>query len=534
MAGPVGQTGSRGGTRIDRGRPGSSAYVLALLLPTLLLVAGLSAAQDVPGSLTSHGPVLMSGSGDATGPQGHLYLPSATAVESVQLSAETIVATVQWERGVRIGDPSRPVHTKADHGEEQEVVRDVAIAFDPDGKRAELLTYRTEAGSAARVGGFGYGEGDYIDDRVVTYAGVSGDTQQAGEVERPRFVYEIDEPTVWFDTTGQGQVNGSFSVFVNNLTLEAEEGDGSTWSTWAGYREEEPGAPTTTYERRVVTLKVTKGTLTTAPRAPVVLFGPQVDVELAGVAALDDVSGRLNLGEEVVFYEHSRVALDGQLDLELVATDGAGDTAAGALEVLPGGQFRAIETDEDGHRTVVVPSSGSGIGSGALVLGLLAAVGVGVVVKGVAGRAAAGLGEWRFEQAMGEGKAAMDAHDWEAAVVAHEKATRVKPESSVAWSFLGISLLETGRFEECLEIIEDAETAPGMDPWDVMHLEAAAAWGAGKYAWAARVLEQMANQHPEVTQDIVDDLGIDLEEVAPEVGRMLARREPPGGLDGYV
>ncbi len=96
----------------------------------------------------------------------------------------------------------------------------------------------------------------------------------------------------------------------------------------------------------------------------------------------------------------------------------------------------------------------------------------------------------------------------------------------MAWFFRGISLVEGGRYEACLAILDDAWRAPGMDLWDVQHLEVAAAWGAGRTAQAARVLERMAREEPEVTRDIVEQHGIDLDEMGPEVKRMLDAQDP--------
>lgn len=169
------------------------------------------------------------------------------------------------------------------------------------------------------------------------------------------------------------------------------------------------------------------------------------------------------------------------------------------------------------------------------VVVFLAGVGVGVLGKIGVEKGLAAWRERRFEQAMEEGNDAMDERQWEAAASAFERATQLDPEGSVAWFFRGISLVEGGRYEACLAILKDARRAPGMDPWDMQHLEVAAAWGAGRTAHAARVLERMARKAPEITREIVEYHGIDLDEMGPEVKHLLDGQDPEADWrDAYV
>lgn len=541
--GPADRSGSWGGSRIDRARSHRRACVLLVLLPVLVSVAGVSGAAAPADILTSQGPLVVSGVGHATLDPGYLHAPGAEAVASMALSAEAVFVSVEREEGVRSGLSSNPTWTGTSYSEDHAVLEDVEVVFEPETETAEVLVYPDGDAPGVRLAAISHGEARYEDNRTLAYTGLSGESTAIGEVENANFSEQIQDPTVWFEATGQATVTGDFSVFVNNLTLEATGPGGDRWSDWSGYREEEPGAPVSAYARRVITLRVVNGTLTTGPGVPLVGFGPETQVQLDGVATAEKATGDLVLGDRTLMYESETLRLQGTFGLSLAAGPG-GETAddagatreapARALQIAPSGQFQALLPGEDGQGTVAVPAEDAGPGvlmwlGGLVVLGAVATSAVTVGRKAVGGVRA-----WRFERAMDAGNQAMNERDWEAAASGFELATRLDPEDSVAWYFRGISLVEGGRYEECLGILDEAFQAPGMDPWDILQLEVTAAAGAGRRKQAARALERMIQQDIEIARIFIREQGLEVGEIAPGLERELREDEERGGLDGYV
>lgn len=169
------------------------------------------------------------------------------------------------------------------------------------------------------------------------------------------------------------------------------------------------------------------------------------------------------------------------------------------------------------------------------VVVFVAGVGAGVLGKIAVERRLAAWRARRFDQAMEEGDAAANERDWDAAISAFQRATQLDPEDPLAWFYRGLALVKGGRYEACLAILDDVCRARGMDPWDLKYLEVAAAWGAGRNAHAARVLESMARESPKMARGIIEREGIDLDEMGPEVKHILDAQDPEADWrDAYV
>lgn len=527
--------------------------------------------------LFSHGPIGFTGTVGAELRDGSLHARGHPLLGTTTLDAGQIKVEIRWEEGVRVGQDPSLTRRVTDAGHKERILDGATVHLlegratatdQPDQaspRVPEILGLPEALGSQSA-----YASTLHLMDAAdlkawekpsgtVVRAGPSEESQGSPGANPARYVHEIEEPVVWLTTTtGDARVEGDLEVFVNNVTLEAIDQDGETWSTWAGYRESDPGQQVSRYEQQVVVLHAAGARLSVGAAQEVRLFGSEAIVGVDGIISSEAVSGRLSLGpgEGLRVYETARLMVEGILEVELAsgheATPGsaAGQGSTG-LAFQVDGEPDVLATDEG---RVVQARTGGVTGPRGSWLGTLA-IGVGVVIIGFTGVVAARRGwlglqpplarwrEDRYRGYMADGRRAADEEDWEAAAHAYGEAVQTDPEEALAWFMWGLALVEAKEFDRCLEILPDAASAPGMDPWDLLYLRATAAWGAGRDAIAASTLEQMIDQDPAMTRQIVDRLGIDLDELSPgladRLDRVLAWRQGPrhplgGELDGYI
>lgn len=514
------------------------AGMITLLLLTPIWGIPWSAASDGALHLAAREEIGLSGQIQARDTQGALWTQDIGETTSLELSAESMIATLTFRRGVVVGHPDADplAEYRSEDGRTSETFRgevNVTVAS-PHGP-GEALAFDGGRTTNLQTSGTGHSPAQALGETYIVRAGDSPDAENQGDGEQVSFWYQPPRPWVSLSGADQGTVTGNFSLFVNNVTVSIQQDGQEVWRNWTGYRQENPDHPVTRYEERILILEVTDGRLEIQGDDSVRLLGPSIDVETVGAVTSDRVEGQLTSQAGTFLFDREPMTLEGRGQLTLSApAPGQPDAGGLLLSVDPASAF-AVR----GGQQVTEPSDGV---IGGLPLWALLALG-GVLlatppVVGLVKRHGGPLAAWRqrrYTRSMVRGRELASGRDYEAAAHSFRQAVRADPDKGIAWFHLALATLETGDNEGTLSIVDEIrdKQAP-VDPLDLLEVETEAARRAGHLDRCRAAIETLADQAPEMARSLVVDLEMDRDELGPELAGRLKPQDEPGGLPGYV
>lgn len=515
---------------------------------------GQDGTGDVDSELLTDGPFAVHGASTVHVENGSLQVLGAQAARTTSLQAGTLRIETAWEEGVVVNGDGALARRVTDAGQRTVTVDEATATFSTFQGTPQFVQLPADVGAVdARLETDERMDVELVEGRTVARVGPSSgpSSQDVGESPQAAFSHTVDDPVAWASVRGPTvTVRGDFSLFVHNVTYHVNadtDGDGQaeeSRSNWTGYREDDPGQPTTRYERRVTVLHVRDGRLVLDGVPELDLWGGRLASQTQGVVSAESVSGRLAREEATYVYDRSPFLAKGAIGLSLgVATPDDESDAIGTegprLSLAPSGEFQLhISSEVD----VLSPTGAGGDeDEGWLGSPLWISLGVGgLLLAGVVASRGPGprelLARWRtrrYETWMERGWAAFVHHEFEAAAKAYGKAARIRPNKSAAWFQCAISWLEAGDFDECRRIAAKAEELEGSDLEDLVELQASAAYEAGDEEEVREQIRRLIEISPGEARSFVRDLEME-DALDPDLEKRLNKSTLEGPLDGYV
>lgn len=481
--------------------------------------------------MTTSWPVDIQGSTDLTSDEGVSIIRPGTDLAGLRLEGEKLVIDHAWQRGIeaRVGEPlGRHV---MDQDDERHTLLAAEAQFDfhqddpvfmvyPGKGPMDLYFYSDE----------GYTTSSVVDETILA-VGTSPDRIGTGESADLGLWYTVEGPASHGQGTGNLRVEGSFTVFVHDVIIDAV-GTDSSWYEWTGYSESNPDQVVTEYELRLTKIHVENGTFV-APSETIELFLPSFEAHMEGTLFSTKVTGRL-LGDAGTFiFDRDPIRLQGSGPVSVQAMGAPGQESW--IYLNPSGDF-GIEGASMIEPAELRASDRGSIPAWVLIAG--AGTLVVAAIAGLMGRGTLPIPESKqnglYAFWLKQGRKKSDANRWSQARRCYANAVRIKPDAPLGWYEWAYMELESGDATTSERIARKAVLVPGADPMDLLDLRACAAWERNDIAAFEKHLSDLAETSREMACGIVDDLEIDLSVLSGELRCVLERTGPEGYLEGYV
>ncbi len=407
--------------------------------------------------------------------QGVLHVRNGQDQVDAKLSAQHIEVSMAWVKGYDLEQEPLGVHEQVNEKRREQAwsFEDVTVGFEGWRSPVEFLgiAAHTDEGLISHSAD-GSSLHAPVPPKTIAKTGWSEEQRNVGEGENPGFWYRLDN--AWSAAYGgdQGTLTGNFTLFVNNVTIDISGAD-SSWSNWTGYRGDPMATGMEEYELRVTILTVTNGQLSLESADSVDVLAPELSSIVDGEVRSSDVQGEI-VSELLAYrYDPAPLELRGHGELRSAAVPGGGTVAGEATPANPArirtqvdGNFQVVATEgleQTALGTNAAPSGGPSVPSYALI-GLVGLAAVGVTsAMYVSHRGRKRRGEQApapsdelapermsragYEQELHRGRDLHDRMEFEQARAVFEALTGARPELPEAWSWLGDTLMEIGRYE---------------------------------------------------------------------------------------
>lgn len=448
----------------------------------------------------------------------HLQAPDEQRA-SVVVSAETLALQYAWAKGHRVdpGDPFSRNRVLTDVGNATETYTSVELGVSDLGSALQMLAVADQTAAAVDGRANGTTTAHVVDPGPYVSVGHSDEARSGrGSTPRVGFTHDLHEATPAVSGLDDATVDGNFTLFIHNATIEGTTASGSLHH-WTGHRSNQTAPGTTEFHQRVTVLRISNGTLSIETDSAVEALGPQLSAEVNGtVASEDGARGQLLSPTTAYLYESTQIQLDGHGVLELSSSNPAGAEAVGSqLAATVQGQFDVaatpgvLETTRTDASDDSTPWGWSGAG---LLLGLVC-LGSAILVyerrdedpSGAAPRPVmAGLApvgadsesQESFQERLSQAREAFEAQDFQRAARQAERLTRRDSRHPAPWDLLGRSLLEMGETGAARETYERYDEAMDDDEPDALMGLARANRAAGDVEGAALALVRLSRVSP--------------------------------------
>jgi hypothetical protein len=471
------------------------------------------------------------------GGQGALHYQSGQLPSELGLTSEEVTLEYAWEEGHRAGPPRDEgfYETTTNQGRSTERYKNVSLRVEPEGGQPEILVYPEHGVPEIEGGGTGEQGVSVFESRYLTRIGIQEDGESTNDSDLIGFWYQ--PAGEWGTAYGydQASAEGAFSLFLNNMTVTVQQDGETVWQNWTGYREEDTGPAASSYERHLLQIHVTNGTLTLAEEDSVSVYGSRLDVEASGTVTAQTATGQLEVSDAVFAFDDQPLRMEGEGNIRLRETPSSVDGGL-SLSVAEESTFDV----EGGQR--LDPGSG-GLGESAgwrlwLPSSLLVLLATGAVAHRT-GYTHKALTRWRlsrYSKWMTRGRELANGGDYSGAAPCFRRATRAQPVKGVAWYHLTIALLEDDRPREVLDVIDEAREGEAViDELDFLELEAAAAFQVGQAERCRSAVAQMATGSEAMARSLARDLALGDEVLGSELASRLSLGDDDReGLPGYV
>jgi hypothetical protein len=516
-----------------------SSVLGALCLTVLLLGSSGSPvfAEDRPGlGLVSSWPIDILGHTTLEATTGAARTQSMQAITNTVVTAERLDIVVNWQTGYRTSTGEiDPLRLNAQRDQDRYIARNAELQFAEWMNDPLLLVFEEDPTMELRLrSSSGFTFLPERDPEIVGIGPGSPDSVRAGNTEAsPTFWYISEGPTSHVHGLGTLEVTGDFHLFVHDIEFHIDDGD-HQWSRWTGTWEADPDLPVSEYERRVTTIKVTNGTLSSEYHDKWDLYSNSLSSTFDGVLRTPGATGRILKGHLEFIFTEDPMELTGTGHLRLDAETGPRPTST-QFRFLPEGDFQV-----EGATTVETMPPGPNGGSLAgffLVLSLSGLIVVGIVTTGLSTLGylpppSPAIRRRHHELWKRRGRRAAEAHQWPQAAACFHKAVRAQRDDPVAWYEWAQSELEAGRPERALKVAAQAQHIPGIDPLDLLDLQALASWDQGDNAGFESFLDRLAQLDLTMARGLLKDLEIGPSELSPALRARLEKKEDV--IDGYA
>lgn len=468
----------------------------------------LASSQPLTGSILSAEPISVEGTlqTDPAPAIAHARTSQTAALEGT-LTAETLEVTYTWRSGERARASSDGDDiVRASHDEGQETRSFDAASVDISGLQAEpeVLVYNVGS-SDLQARGEGLVELAPIVDRTLSEVENSNETTSLGDTpEHHGFHYRIEDPAVSVDLADAITVEGSFDLFVNNVTLDVSASE-ENWDHWTGYREQSMG-PASKFESRVTRISVENATLSLRAPDSIQAIAEEHSGRISGHVVADQAQGRISQAATDYTFDGERVGLEGSGAFD---TSVAPDSTTDLTEPLDDSGQLPVRFSPEGPFTVdektlsVASQSHEGAATGFIAGSWwIPASFLALTVVVAAGRRPVGakIDAWRAELRdrrvtswMRTGDRLTSVREFDRALKWYDRITETYPNHAEAWYSKGACLAEVDDHVGAARAYAEANELIGGDDPQLLDLAAAEAWEAGEeelaIGWFGRLAE---------------------------------------------
>ncbi|PSG97678.1 hypothetical protein BRD56_03880 [Thermoplasmatales archaeon SW_10_69_26] len=467
---------------------------------------------------------------------GAVYYHGREVPAAMTLEADRIVLDYAWEEGHQAGPPGQEgfYETSTDHHRVSEAFTNASLEVGSPEDRPEVLAYPGHGTPRVQASGTGDQSLTSFDVPYLTRIGVQEDGESTNDSQMIGFWYQPHPTWSAGVASDEAVVEGDFSLFVNNVTVTIRENGEPRWENWTGYREEDTGPAASGFERHLLRVHVTNGSLRLAQNDALTVLGPQLEAQASGVVSAATASGQVEVADQVFAFQDDALRLEGQ-GIFHVAERSPSVEEGLLFEVEEGSRFDVQGGQPVDARTGTSQGvSGWQLWAPVSLLGLAVAGGV----THRAGYTTQVLDRWRsdrYTKWMTRGRELANAADYHQAATCFRRATRAQPVKGVAWYHLAIALLENGRPSEVLEVVDEARRGEAViDELDFLDLEAQAAKRAGDHERCREAVARLADGSEAMATTLVRDLGLSEEALGHELATRLSWEEDEEALPGYV
>lgn len=518
-------------------QPAASLVALGALAIGLLLLASPAGASETLGGEWTSPSLDLEGSSTALVDDGAIHT-DRTFGASFGLSAqgESVRVDWSWQKGERVsglngGDDM--VRVLSGQGEETRSFSqaDLSVTGSDEVPEAVILL-GDDASSWLRMNGTA--QAGTVAHETVVRVENNETFWLADEEQEHGFWYEAEGDNVHLESFDTVRVEGTFQVFLNNVSFQVEHGE-EAWKHWTGYREQEEGAAAH-YESRVTVVTIQEGTLTLSMLGGLSGYTDAASVDLDGKARASDADGDLIAPETQYLFETASLALDGTGVLDLHVNDKQATTLLSGLKVDAQGAFNVAST-QGVKQVSLEPDEGWSLGSfeasagGAVLLGALLVASRGPLLRHI-DQARAGLRERRIRKWMQTGDRLTSVREFERAHDWYQRITDTYPNHAEAWYSEASALEELNRPGEAAEAYAKVNELIGGDDPELLDLAGAAAWRAGDRAKALELFEVLASIAPGRLTERIHEEGYEELKDHPEIKDAL--EESPTSDSYYV
>lgn len=515
-------------------------WSLVIASALLLGVPATSTAMvdDTLDGITTLWPLETLGVTTASTDQGALRLEPGTALSGIALQADSVTVDMQWRRGAEIDPGGFPMRVNTERGSQTFTIHDALVGFSPFRGEPLIVPFAEDATaniSLSSAQGFLFAADE---DPTLAAVGESPDTVTAGgDGETFGFWYTQEGTTIQTKATGSSgslRMHGSFSLFVNDLTIEAS-GSNMNWSQWTGHQDSGPRGPASESEKRVTVLHVKNGTFVASSIDDLRLFSPALTVDVEGIVSSTGVTGRLLQGREVFLFDDDPLRIQGTGSLPLGVEKNESSVsprlvanAKGAFDVQGASKVERLPKGSDGLLSGPFSLLTGGSLLTAAIFATAALMGVGFLPLPLVAR------EHLYDRWMERGRDAREAKAWSRATGSFRRAIRMKVGTNMAWYELAQTELERGDGVRAEEIALEASKVPGMDPREILDLRTSAAWQRKDWPAFNAHMAALAESCPNLAVMLMSELNVDRAVLDEKTIEALARPELKGDLQGYA
>lgn len=501
----------------------AQAVCLAFVATTLTLGASASVAASSPADGHLHGTVVSAEPLEIDGrletdPSTGVVHARSSHVDSLRasLSAQTLRVSYTWQSGEHVratpegDDLVRVIH---DSGEETKLLDNATATIDGLQRSPEILVDASPSSLDPTVEAIGQGSVDVTGllGRTLTNVEHSPNTTAVGETPpRHGFSYTLDEPRISVDGLDEVTVQGSFAIFVNNVTLDASTPE-EDFEHWTGYQERSVG-PASTFESRVTRIYAEDATLTLRASNKIDLVSEGLSAHLSGHVNTTRAVGTLASDTTEYEWNDDKVSLDGtgkvtfaaKPSLDAYAAVSNGSATQLPVEMGTEGRFDVAQTQNlavSSQTTVEQASPASSIASWWwLIVPLVLVSGVITLGRRTLGAkidsARAELRERRVQSWMQTGDRLTSVREFERALKWYDQTTETYPNHAEAWYAKGACLAEMDDHEGAAQAYARANELLGGDDPQLLDMAATEAWNAGDEELAMSWFEELADIEP--------------------------------------